>query len=295
MLLLKASVNLFIGFTRPSSRKALPDRHIRLGLGHQSVSDILLAPIRPLIVILLAEGPNWHILPSPHELTSSGCRLAGDGVNIHLQFFTVGLERQVIDIMAKRILDFATNSGKTNDNIRGKDTAGNSNPAKGFPELEGKHHNVHPGDLRDSDGIGDWERCLENTIHTGEGFVELNNTGDGLVLVKTNFEGFVVNDAVDIAGDVIKDFEREVTKRLLGALYPLTRVGLGESDTKIFANSLDLPLLLWFGDINLSSLGKSVQELDPLAKIGVINTRLESKPVLDRAGKGVKEVQGSST
>jgi len=157
--------------------------------------------------------------------------------------------------------------------------------------LERQHHDVDPGDLRDGNGVGDRQRSLENTIHTSEGLVELNNTGNGLVLVETNFECFVVDDAVDIAGEMVQDFERQVTERLLGALDPLTGVRLGECDAEVFTNSLDLLLVSWLGDIKLSSAGESVQVLNAVAEIGVVDTGFKAEPVLDRAGEGVEKVE----
>jgi hypothetical protein len=82
---------------------------------------------------------------------------------------------------------------------------------------------------------------LEDAIHASESFVELDDTGDyivlnysawkennrvltSLVLIEANLESLVVDDAVDVAGDVVQDLKRQVTKRLLGALDPLARV-----------------------------------------------------------------------
>jgi hypothetical protein len=82
---------------------------------------------------------------------------------------------------------------------------------------------------------------LEYAIHASESFVELDDTSDyivldysawkendrvltSLVLIEANLESLVVDDTVDVAGDVVQDLKRQVTKRLLGALDPLARV-----------------------------------------------------------------------
>ena len=157
--------------------------------------------------------------------------------------------------------------------------------------MERQHHNVDPGNLRDGDGVGNGQRSLKNTVHTGEGLVELNNTGNGLVLVETNLERFVVDDAVDVAGEMVQDLERQVTQRLLGALDPLAGVRFGECDAEVFTNSLDLLLVSWLGDIKLSSAGESVQVLNAVAEIGVVDTRFKAEPVFNGAGKGVEKVE----
>ena len=132
---------------------------------------------------------------------------------------------------------------------------------------------------------------MQDTVHTSKGLVQLYNTGDSLVLVETDFERFIVDDAVDVAGKVVQNLKRQVTKRLLGTLNPLAGVGLGECNTKVFANGLDLLLVARLGNFEVSSAGKSIQVFDAVAKIRVVDTRLEAEPVLYRAGKGVKQVE----
>jgi hypothetical protein len=46
----------------------------------------------------------------------------------------------------------------------------------------------------------------------------------GLVLVEADFECFVFDDGVDVAGQMVQNLKRQVTKRLFGALDPLARV-----------------------------------------------------------------------
>lgn len=158
--------------------------------------------------------------------------------------------------------------------------------------MEGQHHDVDPCDLGNGNRIGNGERSLQNTVHTSEDFVELDNAGNGLVLVQSNLEGFIVDDAVDVGGEVVEDFKRQVTKGLLGALDPLAGVGLGKCNTKVFSNGLDLLLVRGGRDINFGSTGKSVEVLNTFAEIGVVDTGLESKPVLDGAGKCIEQVDG---
>lgn len=92
MLLLQPVMFLLLTLALPRNSKALPDSHIRLGLGHQRITDILLTPSGPGRVVLLAEGPDGHVTVATHELTGGRSGLGGDGVNVHLELFTVGLE-----------------------------------------------------------------------------------------------------------------------------------------------------------------------------------------------------------
>lgn len=173
-----------------------------------------------------------------------------------------------------------------------EDTAGNSDPAKTIPQLERQHHDVDPGDLRNGDRIGNRQRGLQDTVHTDKGFVELDDAGNGLVLVQTNIQGVVFDEAVNIGGDVVEDFERQVTERLLGALDPLAGVGLGKGDAEVFTNGLQLLLISGSGDVDFGSTSKGVEELNTVAEIRVVDTRLKSKPVLDGAGICVEQIKG---
>ncbi len=116
----------------------------------------------------------------------------------------------------------------------------------------------------------------------------------GLVLVKTYLESVVVDDAVDVCGEMVEDLKRQVTKRLLGALDPLARVGLGECDTQELSSGLQLAVIVCLGNVDFGSLCESVQILDTLLEVGVVNTRLKSESVLDSTCVGVEKVQSSS-
>jgi hypothetical protein len=132
---------LLITLTLPWHRKALPDRHIRLRLRHQRIANVLLAPARPGLVVLLTQWPNRHIYTPAHELPRGRGGLGCNSVNNHLEFLTVGLEGQVVDVVAEGIFDFASDGGE--------DAAGDGDSVQVVPELEGQHHYVDPTDLRD--------------------------------------------------------------------------------------------------------------------------------------------------
>jgi hypothetical protein len=179
MLLLKRMIRLFIIILALSGNsEALANRHVRFRLRHQRVPDILLTASRPAVVVLLAERPDWHVASPAHELACSWCGLRSNRVNVQFEFFAVGFEWQVVDVVAEGVLDFTTDGGESDDDVGGEDTSGNGDPAEVIPELEGQHHYVDPGDLGNGDGVGDRQGSLEDTVHSGEGFIELDNSGD---------------------------------------------------------------------------------------------------------------------
>lgn len=86
-----------------------------------------------------------------------------------------------------------------------------------------------------------------------------------MILVETNLQGLVLNDAVNVAGQMVQDFKRKIAKRLLGALDPLARVGLCKGNAEVLANRLRFALIRRPWDIHISSFGKSIKELDAFA------------------------------
>jgi len=108
MLLLQPMMFLLLALTLPRNSKALADRHIRLCLCHQRIADILLAPSCPGLEVLLAERPDGHVAWAAHEFGGGGRWLRGDGVDVHFEFFAVGFEGKIVDIVAEGVLDFAT-------------------------------------------------------------------------------------------------------------------------------------------------------------------------------------------
>lgn len=102
-----------------------------------------------------------------------------------------------------------------------------------------------------------------------------------MVLVETDLEGLVVDDAVDIRGEVVQNLERQVTERLFGTLDPLAGVRLGKSDAQEFASRLKLAVLTSLGNVDFGSFSKGVEVINALLQIRVVDAGLESKPVLD--------------
>lgn len=158
--------------------EALPDSHIRFGLRHERVADILLAPVRPFGIALVAQRPDWHVALSTHEFERGWRRHGCNSVNVELEFLAEGLEGQIVNVVAEGVLDFATNGSQSDDNVSSEDASGDGDPVEAVNQLEWQHHDVNPGDLRDGDGVGNGERGLENAVHADHGLVELDDTSD---------------------------------------------------------------------------------------------------------------------
>jgi hypothetical protein len=304
-------VSLFICLALSRHGEAFPDCHICLGLCQQRITDVLLASACPALVVSLAQRPDGHVAAASHELSRSGGGLRGDGVDVELKLLAVCFEGKVVNIVAEGIFNLSSDLGKSDDDVCGENTTGNRDPAEVVPQLEGQHHYVDPGNLRDGDGVGDGEGSLEDAVHADKCFVELDNTGDfyhisllvkrmgnsvhtSLVLVKANLESLVVDDAVDIARNVVQDLKRQVAEGLLGTLDPLARVRLCKGDTEELSNCLDLACLRRGRDIYIGCLCESFKEFDAFTEIWVIDTRLEPQAVLYGACEGIEEVQCGS-
>lgn len=162
----------------PRDGETLPDDHIRLRLGQQRIADVLLAAARPAVEALVAQRPDGHIAVATHELESRGCRLCGDAVDVHFQLLAESLERQIVYVVAEGVLDFAADGGETEDDVGGEDGAGDRDPLERGVQLERQDHDIDPCNLRDGDGVGDGQGCVENAIETDETLVESDNTSD---------------------------------------------------------------------------------------------------------------------
>lgn len=109
-----------------------------------------------------------------------------------------------------------------------------------------------------------------------ENFIWIGGVHTQLVVVETILKGFVLVDVFDVGGQVVQNFKRKVTERLLGALDPLARVRLGEGDTQVLARSLKLTRFLSLGNIGFGRFRKGFEVLDTVPEIVVVDTGLEA-------------------
>ena len=116
----------------PCCYKALPNGHIRLCLCQQRVADILLAAACPAVEALEAQRPDGHVALAAHVFESNGRGLCSNAVNVHFQLLTEGLERQIVHVVTKGILNFATDGGETENDVRSENGTGNGDPLQRF-------------------------------------------------------------------------------------------------------------------------------------------------------------------
>lgn len=67
------------------------------------------------------------------------------------------VEREIVDVVAEGVFDFASDEKETEDYVGGADCAGDGDPLEVVVELEGEDDYVDPCYLGDGDGVGDWE------------------------------------------------------------------------------------------------------------------------------------------
>lgn len=158
MLRLDIRVQLLLAFIEAIDREALAQAHRALRFGHQGIADILLAAVHPAVEALLAERPHGAVELVAEELLGAGRRVAHEEVDVGFELGAELFEGQIVDVHAEGVLDFASDGGEADDDVRCEDASGDRDPAEVVPQLEWEHQYVDPGDLRDGDGVGDWER-----------------------------------------------------------------------------------------------------------------------------------------
>ena len=84
----------------------------------------------------------------------------------------------------------------------------------------------------------------------------------GLILVEGDAESAVGDDALDVGGKVVDDFQRQVSERLLGALDSLTRIRLSECDAQVVAYGLQFTGGMGWWDFRFGGFGEGVEVKD---------------------------------
>jgi len=73
-------------------------------------------------------------------------RLRDQNINISGDFPTERLERQIVHVLAERVLDLPSDGGEAEDDVRRGDRAGDGYPAQRRVQLEGEREDVDPCD-----------------------------------------------------------------------------------------------------------------------------------------------------
>lgn len=230
------------------------------------------------------------VLPSGHLLRTHNVDLVRD-------LRAVSVQRQIVVVLAERVLDFPPDGRDAQDYVRAYHGPRDRDPVEGVPELEGQGEDVDPGYLADGDGVGDWEGGVDDAFGAGEDFVHGREVAHYEALVHAvGVEGAVGGDGVDVGGEVVEDFEREVAELLVvlvGALDLLARVGFEEFEAQVAADPFDFAVGggCWgFGGVR-GGAGEGGEVGDEGGEVVVVGVGFEAEAALEGDGEGVDQVQ----
>lgn len=160
-------------------RRTHPQRSIRRdNLGPQRAANILLAPRPPLLVPALAQRPQRlvEMLVEIDVVCEFRSWRAHQGIQLAAQLGAVLVEREIVDVVAKGVFQLVADGRDAEDDVGGRDGAGDCDPAKLVVELEWEQVDVEEDDLGDQDVVADGEGGGEDSFrvaggvgHAGEG------------------------------------------------------------------------------------------------------------------------------
>lgn len=164
--------------------------------------------------------------------------LAHDDIDILADLHTETVQRQIIDILAKGVLNLAPNKRQSQYDVRGKDGRRNGNPFETIDELEGQHQDIHPCDLGNGDGIGQRQRGVEDPIDAVEDVVDLRKQRQSHAVIARGFERPILDDGPDVIRARAVDFQRHITQRLGRVLHEHSRILLHHGQPQKHASTL---------------------------------------------------------
>lgn len=263
------------------------------GSGPQTFADLTDGAGGPGAVAVGAEREEDQVVLTLDEFCGLRSGSRGDDVDLTGQLVAVVVERQVVDVVTERVLDLAANGLEAQDDVRSSHGTGNGNPLESGPQLEGQHEDVDPGDLRDSDRVGDREGSVENTLRTGKNIIQLEDGLRGLdLVVALELRLVTLGQSVNISAEVVENLEGQISKRLLGALELLARVGLSHRQTEVFTDGLPGRLALREEKVGIFGfLGVGVEMLDQALQVLIVHVGLETQLVLEGVGESDNEVE----
>ena len=110
------------------------------------------------------------------------------------------VQRQIVDIVAKWVFNFAPDGGNPEDDIGANDGSRDGDPSERAPKLEWEGNYVDPGDLGDGNGVGNGKRGVEYPFGASKDFVEGAQRSHGHRLVSARRKSSVANDRLDVGG-----------------------------------------------------------------------------------------------
>jgi hypothetical protein len=149
--------------------------HVDHNLRPQRAPNILLAPLPPIRRATLTQRPQHQVLPptpAHNDVPKLRRRHRRQRIQLPLQLGTVAIERQIVDIVAERVLELVPDGREPDDDVCRGQGAGDGDPAQRVEELEGEQVDVEEHDLGDQDVVADGEGRGEDALGRGLGVGE---------------------------------------------------------------------------------------------------------------------------
>lgn len=179
-----------------------------------------------------------HVVVALDEVVGREVATCHDDIDLVADLVTVDVQWQIVNIISERVLDLAADQSQTEDNIGCKDGSRDGDPFKSLPELEWENKNVNPGDLRDSDRVGNRQGSVQNSVRSGENVIQDGDGVESLCLVDGGLKGTIVDDVANIGRGVVQNLQWHIAQGLLRLLDQLARVRLSHWETETATNSL---------------------------------------------------------
>lgn len=185
------------------------------GLCSEGLTNVLETSVFPALEAGGAERMEHTVVRGMGPVLDTRWGCTGHDIDVGSQLTAVVVQGEVVDVVAKGILDFGAagrelanmvrgrrrqdvHLRETKDDVGGKHSARNGDPVEVVVELEGQDENIGPGDLRDGDGVGDWQWCVEDTLGTGEDVCERADVVHGPSLMDGARHGLLLEDMLHV-------------------------------------------------------------------------------------------------
>lgn len=126
----------------------------------------------PDVIAALAVGVHDLVPGALDQLLGGDLGARRDGLHVLDDLLAEDVERQVVDVVAERVLDLVADEEDAEDDVRREDGRRDRDPSERRVELEGQQDHVEPGDLGDDDGVGDREGRVQDALRVHEDVVE---------------------------------------------------------------------------------------------------------------------------
>ena len=134
-----------------------------------------------------------HLIPGARDpLVAARGAPARDDIDVLADTLAEGAERQVVDVVAERVLDPAADERDAQDDVGGEQRARDRHPPERLVQLERQQQDVDLGDLPDGDAVCDGRRRVEHALRARQHVFHGHERVERLRLVDAPFERTVV-------------------------------------------------------------------------------------------------------